>query len=159
PGYLRDGDWWMLKISFFWALLIASLVWNIASFISPYKWEYDEDPPRQNRREQSSGQQYKTDSGLHSSTIEIECNPNCTAKNRHDSGDYPGALKRSFLKFLDDPVAQFTFLLFVATLLLVCMVRRQVKDSRAVQRAHVFVLSPHADFQIHDNMIAGMRLW
>jgi len=50
--------------------------------------------------------------------------------------------------------------LFVATLLLAYIAARQVKDSRAIQRAHVFVLSPGYRFNFDNHgAIVGMRLW
>ena len=68
--------------------------------------------------------------------------------------------KKYLQKVRDDPVGGFTGLLFVATLLLAHIAARQIKDSRAIQRANVFVLSPGYRFNFDNHgTIVGLRLW
>jgi hypothetical protein len=54
----------------------------------------------------------------------------------------------------------FTAILAIATLILAFIAIRQVIDSRAVQRAHVFPLQPQHQFLTDQNgVIWGLRLW
>jgi hypothetical protein len=55
----------------------------------------------------------------------------------------------------------FTGILALATLILAWMAIRQVKDTRAIQRAHVFPLEPRHEFlRANENApIHGLRLW
>lgn len=54
----------------------------------------------------------------------------------------------------------FTGILAIATLVLAWMAIRNVKDTRAIQRAHVFPLRPqHSFLTTQDGDIWGLRLW
>jgi hypothetical protein len=54
----------------------------------------------------------------------------------------------------------FTGILAAATLLLAFMARRQIRDSRYVQRAHIFPSAPQHQFLKNENdVIWGLRLW
>jgi hypothetical protein len=150
----------MLRSPFLLAMLLASLVANVSLFLSPYDWENDKYPPRQDRSEQSSREQRESEVCQQPSPVQIERDLNCAASDRHNRGDYPGALKRYLLKTTDDPIAGFTGLLFIATCLLAMIARSQVKDSRAVQRAHVSVLSPQSEILKDDEgRVIGLRVW
>jgi hypothetical protein len=82
----------------FLALLIASLVVNVALFLSPYKWE--------------------NDSSRGIAGVQIECDPNCSPKNNPDEHRDEIALARFYRKILDDPLTAFTGVLALATFLL-----------------------------------------
>src|SRR5690242_20383822 len=58
------------------------------------------------------------------------------AKSGHGMED----CKNFWDKATSDPVALFTLVLGVATILLAFIARNQIKDSRAIQRAHVSIL-------------------
>lgn len=95
--------------------------------------------------------------------IQIECDPNCSAKKSNDHRNETtvyGLIYNYLEKMVTDPVAGFTGLLVVVTALLGLIARIQIKDSRAVQRAHIFVLSPQSELRLDNNgLIVGLRLW
>jgi hypothetical protein len=149
----------MRGIGPFWlAILVASLIANVALFVSPYKWENDKYPPREQRSQQTGEQQTETNNRSPAARIQIECEPNCAAQPA-DNGGHDPWWKEYLKKLRDDPIAGFTALLFIATLLLASIARNQVNDSRAIQRAHVFVLSPQSDFQTHNGSAIGLQVW
>jgi hypothetical protein len=147
----------MLKSPLLAALLIASLIANVSLFLFPYQWDDQKSPPRENWSQQSNSDGAKTEAREPPAGIQIECDPACAAKRANEGRINPWW--HYIEKIRDDPVAGFTGLLFVATLILAYIARRQVKDSRAVQRAHVFVLAPRGEFQKHNGMIIGLRVW
>src|SRR5262249_40295850 len=55
-------------------------------------------------------------------------------------------------------LAYVTAFLGIFTLGLLLLGSFQMMDSRAVQRAHVFVIRPAREFVMHENAIIGMRL-
>jgi hypothetical protein len=141
------------------AFLLASLIANVSLFLFPYDWKREQSPPGEYRSQQPNGQQSETEQRAPATRIQVECDPECSAKRSYESGVEPW-LKKYLQKVRDDPVGGFTGLLFVATLLLAHIAARQVKDSRAIQRAHVFVLSPGYRFNFDNHgAIVGMRLW
>jgi hypothetical protein len=138
----------LMRSPFLAALLIASLVANVSLFLFPYDWQNDKYPPGESGSHQTEEKQSQAKPTPPSTKIQIECEPNCAAKHPDDSRYNPGALKRYFLKTIDDPVAGFTGLLFVATIILALIARNQMRDSRAIQRAYVAV-TPHGVHQYH----------
>ena len=120
-GHLRNSDCGMLgKIPpFFLALLISSLTVNVALFLSPYKWENDKYPPGEQRSNQTNTDKgdARDFGGARVTGIQIECDPNCSAKNPDDHRN-ESALARFFRKTLDDPLIAFTGVLAVATFVL-----------------------------------------
>ena len=110
-------------------------------------------PPYQNQREQRSEHSQTNNSHTNARndpvSLQIECDPNCFAKNSEDHGDQP-RFTRLINKTIDDPVALFTFFLGVATFFLVIVVLGQVKDARESSerqlRAYVFITAA----KIHD---------
>jgi len=141
------------------AFLLASLIANVSLFLFPYDWKREQSPPGEYRSQQPNGQQSETKQRTPAIRIQVECDPECSAKRSYESG-VESWLKKYLQKVRDDPVGGFTGLLFVATLLLAYIAARQVKDSRAIQRAHVFVLSPGYRFNFDNHgTIVGLRLW
>jgi hypothetical protein len=120
-------------------------------------------PPREYRGEQAQEEQAKSKSRAETMAVHIECEPNCTAKAPENNGNefsVYGLINDLFQKLIHDPVAFFTGLLFIATVLLAVIAGNQVKDSRAIQRAHVFVHAPQSEF-LRDTAerIVGLRFW
>jgi hypothetical protein len=138
----------MLKSPFLLALLLCSLVWNVASFVSPYKEPADRKPPGENRGQYSQPNTHASEAGRSTGTIEIECDPACiaTPSDKHRD-EHP--VSRFFRKTFDEPVAALTGVLAIATFVLAGIVFCQLQDarraaarqervSRTHERAYVF---------------------
>jgi hypothetical protein len=112
--------------AFLIALLLASLIANVTLFLFPYKWENDKFPPT----EQGSKQSQENQNGFQPGpTLEIECNPNCTAKNP-DQKRNDNSLTRLINQSLEDPTIGLTGGILVANFMLVLVVLAQVRDGR-----------------------------
>jgi hypothetical protein len=98
--------------AFFWALLIASAISNASLFLLPFKWQNDQ-YPLPGHSEQPA-------------ILQIECNPNCTAKNPNPIGNTRW-FTRIIDKAIDDPA---TFGILMANFLLVLAVLSQVGEAR-----------------------------
>src|SRR4051812_31328259 len=120
---------------FLFALLLGSLVANAALFVAPYNWGNDRHPPGA-RAQQTGGSQVQSSAAQQATKIQIACEPNCAAKHTDEHSDEQWIL-RYLRKTVDDPVAGFTGLLFVATVLLALLARTQIRDGRIFQRAYI----------------------
>jgi hypothetical protein len=66
---------------FFLAILLSSLIVNIALFIPAYKYGQHYGPPRENGSEQTGANQPEANAAdKRSPSVQIECDPNCGAK-------------------------------------------------------------------------------
>jgi len=108
------------------AFLLASLIANVSLFLFPYDWKREQSPPGEYSSQQPNGQQSETKQRTPAIRIQVECDPECSAKRSYESG-VESWLKKYLQKVRDDPVGGFTGLLFVATLLLAHMLLGKLK--------------------------------
>src|SRR3984957_321092 len=78
-------------------------------------------PPREQEGEHSQANNNQPTTPNDASALQIECDPNCSAKNADDHRD-KSRLTRLIDKTIDDPVALLTFFLGVAMFFLVIVV-------------------------------------
>ena len=95
-------------------------------------------PPRKHGTEQSQKEQDKANPAKDAPAVDIKCDPNCAAENTDDEG-YPSYAAWLLHKAVNDPIAGFTGLLVVATLLLAVVAGIQISDARVIQRAFISV--------------------
>jgi hypothetical protein len=105
---------------------LAVVVVGLSLSGPPYQ---NHQPPREQGGEHSQANDSHPNSGSNTAALQIECDPNCSAKRTDEHRD-ESRLARLINKTIDDPVALFTFFLGVATFLLVIVVLGQVKDGR-----------------------------
>lgn len=110
-----------------WAV-IGLVAWGIIG--APLLYSERERQHEPQRGQYSKNEQSHPDKGSHTASgVQIECDPNCTAK--HADGDRNnGAVARLLYKTVDDPLALFTAILDLATLGLVLFMGIQIKDAR-----------------------------
>jgi hypothetical protein len=143
-------DW--ISKEFLLALIISLSVVLIALLWGgpPYQ---SEQPPGQQRGEHSEAHQAEPQHGHGGISLQIECNPNCSAKNADEHRDQ-SRLSRFIDKSIDDPVATFTLFLAVATVLLVGVVLMQVRDARisSERQLRAYVFNDHASLVDFDDI-------
>jgi hypothetical protein len=119
-------DWisreFLLAVIISLSVALATLLWTGP----PYQGEQ---PPGQQGGQHSETQESKPQSGHGPISLQVECNPNCSAKKTNEQGDQ-SRFSRFIDKSIDDPVAAFTLFLALATLFLVAAVLMQVSDAR-----------------------------
>jgi hypothetical protein len=134
----------LIKNPFFVSVLVASLIVNISLFLSHVGWEQQKYPPIQDRGRQTQTNQTTSNEAAN---LQIECNPNCTAKNS-DGIRNSGLGMRIVNKLIDDPA---TSGILIANFLLVIAVLTQVGDGRRTTkrelRAYLTVVVGGAVYQ------------
>ena len=111
-------------------------------------------PPQEYRRQNSHDNKKIADSSTEpSAAIQIDCDPECTAKHSNDNGQR-GIIGRFFNKAIEDPLT-------VATILLVLVVTVQVRDARhsSERQLRAYVLMKTAMFHRPDTEDGDNREW
>ena len=113
-GHFRNGDQGMLARAnlLLVALLISAFVVIVAQAISPYGSYQQQREPHLNERSNIS-QKTPNDAAPSHSGVQIECDPNCAAKESQDHRS-DGWIARFVRKSIDDPLATFTGVLALA---------------------------------------------
>jgi len=134
-----------MRSPFFVAVLLSSLIFNVSLFLSHVEWEQQKYPPRENGSQQSESNQPKTTGGTPSAKVQIDCDPNCSAQSADERSDSPwwNDLKEYLQKMRHDPVAGFTGLLFIATMILSGIASWQIRHSRLIERAYILGGGPY----------------
>lgn len=95
----------------------------------------NQQPPWQQRSENPPHNKgHSRERNKTASILEIECDPNCAAKEPEEKRDQ-GYITRVFYKFAYDPVAMMTGLLGVATATLALIVLCQMRDFRKISKS------------------------
>jgi hypothetical protein len=121
------------------ALMAALSLFGLFVFQMGVSYEHQKNkhPPRENRSEQPEAKQPES---KETPTVHIECEPNCAAKSSDDqSGEHAiyWRINKLLQKTIDDPVAAFTGLLFIATCFLAWLAVSQSRDTHILQRAYI----------------------
>src|SRR6266511_1218424 len=134
-----------------WLALFACLVIGFGFEIwRASNHQKDHQPPRKYWSQMAFHDKGATENRTHlSAAVQIDCDPNCTAKNPEENRNQ-NYITRIFYKTVDDPLAILTGILAVATVFLVLTVLCQVRDFRRLSkleaRAYVWPGFAHSEF-------------
>lgn len=123
--------WEWVGKEFLAAVVICLTVALVAVLVSGQPYTQQQPP----QRSQDAGGQHSSPgpSSQPALPLQIECDPNCTAKPAQQ-GQQHSRISRFVEKTFDDPLALFTAILALATAVLAFMVLLQVKDGRKANR-------------------------